>query len=216
MLSACNTAAGGAQGAEALSGLARAFFYAGARAMLVSHWAVYSQAATELTTTTFAALSADAKAGRAEAFRRAMLGLIAKGKPPSHWAPFVIVGEGGAAGALATLNLIPALMPAYGCAIPARPSKGRGRLERLTRGRRAAPAEPGVQPFGRLSRGSSIRQRPGRRRDGYARLATALRQPFAAAARGSNAGASRPRSYERCDSQPADAVDRGPKGSLTS
>jgi CHAT domain-containing protein len=37
ILSACNTAAGGAQGAEALSGLARAFFYAGARAMLVSH-----------------------------------------------------------------------------------------------------------------------------------------------------------------------------------
>ena len=40
ILSACNTAAGGTQGAEALSGLARAFFYAGARALLVSHWAV--------------------------------------------------------------------------------------------------------------------------------------------------------------------------------
>ncbi len=34
ILSACNTAAGGEQGAEALSGLARAFFYAGARALL--------------------------------------------------------------------------------------------------------------------------------------------------------------------------------------
>jgi CHAT domain-containing protein len=98
VLSACNTAAGGAQGAEALSGLARAFFYAGARAMLVSHWAVYSRAATELTTSTFAALSADAKAGRAEAFRRAMLALIAKGEAPSYWAPFVIVGEAGSAG----------------------------------------------------------------------------------------------------------------------
>jgi CHAT domain-containing protein len=32
ILSACNTAAGGADGADALSGLARAFFYAGARA----------------------------------------------------------------------------------------------------------------------------------------------------------------------------------------
>ena len=42
VLSACNTAAGGRQGAEALSGLARAFFYAGARALLVSHWAVDS------------------------------------------------------------------------------------------------------------------------------------------------------------------------------
>ena len=95
VLSACNTAAGGGQGAEALSGLARAFFYAGARALLVSHWAVYSQAATELTTTTFATLAANPKIGRAEAFRSAMLALIAKGEPPSYWAPFVIVGEGG-------------------------------------------------------------------------------------------------------------------------
>jgi CHAT domain-containing protein len=39
ILSACNTAgAGDTVGAEALSGLARAFFYAGARALLVSHW----------------------------------------------------------------------------------------------------------------------------------------------------------------------------------
>lgn len=37
ILSACNTAAGSAEGAEALSGLARAFFYAGTRALLVSH-----------------------------------------------------------------------------------------------------------------------------------------------------------------------------------
>ena len=40
VLSACNTIAGEKPGAEALSGLARAFFYAGARALLVSHWAV--------------------------------------------------------------------------------------------------------------------------------------------------------------------------------
>ena len=38
VMSACNTAGGSAEGAEALSGLARAFFYAGARALLVSHW----------------------------------------------------------------------------------------------------------------------------------------------------------------------------------
>src|SRR5262249_51823471 len=37
ILSACNTAAGEAKGADALSGLARAFFYAGARSLLVSH-----------------------------------------------------------------------------------------------------------------------------------------------------------------------------------
>src|SRR4029079_13630546 len=45
VLSACNTAAGSTEGAEALSGLARAFFYAGARSLLVSHWSVFSTAA---------------------------------------------------------------------------------------------------------------------------------------------------------------------------
>ena len=38
VLSACNTISGDKPGAEALSGLARAFFYAGARTLLVSHW----------------------------------------------------------------------------------------------------------------------------------------------------------------------------------
>ena len=52
VLSACNTAAGGKPGAEALSGLARAFFYAGARALLLSHWQIDSKAATRLATST--------------------------------------------------------------------------------------------------------------------------------------------------------------------
>lgn len=95
VLSACNTAAGSGQGAEALSGLARAFFYAGARALLVSHWAVYSEAAVELTTRTFETLAANPRIGRGEAFRQSMLKLIEDGKPPSYWAPFVIVGEAG-------------------------------------------------------------------------------------------------------------------------
>jgi CHAT domain-containing protein len=97
VLSACNTAAGNSGGAEALSGLARAFFYAGARALLVSHWAVYSRAATELTTKTFALMSTAPNLGRAEAFRQSMLALIEEGKPPAYWAPFVVVGEGGTA-----------------------------------------------------------------------------------------------------------------------
>ena len=50
ILSACNTAAGGAESAEALSGMSRAFFYAGARALLVSHWAVNSNATVKLIT----------------------------------------------------------------------------------------------------------------------------------------------------------------------
>jgi tetratricopeptide (TPR) repeat protein len=60
-------------GAEALSGLASALFYAEARALLVSHWSVDSEAATRLTTSTFAIMKADPKLGRAEALRNAML-----------------------------------------------------------------------------------------------------------------------------------------------
>jgi CHAT domain-containing protein len=95
VLSACNTAAGDKVGADALSGLARAFFFAGARALLVSHWAVNSDAAVRLTTRTFASLAAAPHMGRAEAFRHAMLTLIGEGQPPGYWAPFVIVGEAG-------------------------------------------------------------------------------------------------------------------------
>jgi CHAT domain-containing protein len=101
VLSACNTAAADKPGAEALSGLARAFFYAGARALLVSHWSVDSEAATRLTTSTFAFMAADPKLGRAAALRNAMLAYMNdKGSPlnayPAFWAPFSIIGEGAA------------------------------------------------------------------------------------------------------------------------
>lgn len=100
ILSACNTAAGGAEGAEALSGLARAFFYAGARALLVSHWSVDSAATVKLITSTLGILTQDTTTGRSEALRRAMIGMIDGGEPheshPSYWAPFVVVGEGAA------------------------------------------------------------------------------------------------------------------------
>jgi CHAT domain-containing protein len=100
ILSACNTAAGNTENAEALSGLARAFFYAGARALLVSHWSVSSEATVSLITHAVGALSRDKKLSRAEALRRAMLAMIDKGKPheahPAYWAPFVVVGEGAA------------------------------------------------------------------------------------------------------------------------
>ena len=56
IMSACNTASGDKPEAEALSGFARAFFYAGARSMLVSHWYVNSDAAVALTTGAFKSL----------------------------------------------------------------------------------------------------------------------------------------------------------------
>ena len=103
MLSACNTAAGAhaeagsGDSSEALSGLARAFFYAGARALLVSHWAVDSRATVSLITKAFSEIRADVKIGRSEALRRSMLALIGSGgrnAHPTNWAPFVVVGEG--------------------------------------------------------------------------------------------------------------------------
>jgi CHAT domain-containing protein/tetratricopeptide (TPR) repeat protein len=96
LLSACNTAAGGADGGEALSGVAGAFFYAGARSLLVSHWYVESDATVALVAGTFAEMKERPHNGRAEAMRRSMLALIDEGLPPASWAPFVIVGEGGA------------------------------------------------------------------------------------------------------------------------
>lgn len=99
ILSACNTAAGNGHG-ETLSGLARAFLYAGSRALLVSHWPVTSSAAVELTTGAFDAIKADPTLGRAEAMRRSMSALIDTGDDfmahPSYWAPFSVVGEGDA------------------------------------------------------------------------------------------------------------------------
>jgi CHAT domain-containing protein/tetratricopeptide (TPR) repeat protein len=96
VLSACSTAAGDNADAQALSGLARAFFYAGARSLLVSNWPVYSDAAVDLVQGLFAATAKGN--GKAEALQAAELSLIDNGgqednSSPSVWAPFSLVGE---------------------------------------------------------------------------------------------------------------------------
>ena len=102
ILSACNTAAAdGTPGAEGLSGLAKAFFYAGSRSLLVSHWPVASDATVPLTTKMLAEYRANPAQGKAEAHRKSMLDLMdTPDRPefahPIYWAPFVVVGEGGA------------------------------------------------------------------------------------------------------------------------
>ena len=98
VLSACNTAAEEKPGAEALSGLARAFFYAGARSLVVSHWSVSDEATARLMIGTFRASARDAKLSHAEALRQSMLAMIDAAKSddeanPRLWAPFVVVGE---------------------------------------------------------------------------------------------------------------------------
>ena len=71
VLSACNTGAGAAAGAEAASGLGRAFFYAGTRAILVTNWSVHSASARELVTDLFRRQTADGPLTKAEARARA-------------------------------------------------------------------------------------------------------------------------------------------------
>ena len=108
VLSACNTAAGAGAGAEAASGLGRAFFYAGTRALLVTNWSVHSQSARELVTDLFKRQANDPKLTRGEALRQAMMALAdgpgyvgADGKTefayahPLFWAPYSIIGDGG-------------------------------------------------------------------------------------------------------------------------
>jgi CHAT domain-containing protein len=108
VLSACNTAAGSGAGAEAASGLGRAFFYAGARALLVTNWSVHSQSARELIADLFRRQAADPKLTRAQALRQAMMGLLdgpgfvdETGKTlftyahPLFWAPYSVIGDGG-------------------------------------------------------------------------------------------------------------------------
>jgi tetratricopeptide (TPR) repeat protein/CHAT domain-containing protein len=97
VLSACNTIAGDKPGAEALSGFARAFFYAGAKSLLVTHWSAASDAATRLTTATFDILKSDTTVGRPEALRRAMIVFRQdKSDPlnayPAMWGPFTLIG----------------------------------------------------------------------------------------------------------------------------
>jgi CHAT domain-containing protein len=99
ILSACNTAAAdGTPSAEALSGLASAFLYAGARSLVVSHWYVNSEAAVKLITDMFAELRRKPDMPRAEALRWSIGARLLEGGArahPSYWGPFVVVGAGG-------------------------------------------------------------------------------------------------------------------------
>lgn len=106
ILSACNTGSSDNSG-EGLSGLARAFFYAGAKALLVSHWSVDDQATQKLMTYVFRNYGQDRHVAPAEAVRQGMLALLSESRTghqpqfahPYAWASFFLVGEGVGQGA---------------------------------------------------------------------------------------------------------------------
>lgn len=102
ILSACNTATGDGVNSAGLGALARAFFYAGARNLLASHWVVNDGVAPIMINRTLALERAGTP--RAEAFRQAMreIRMDASADTPAvslahpyYWAPFVLIGDGG-------------------------------------------------------------------------------------------------------------------------
>jgi CHAT domain-containing protein len=106
VLSACNTASADSAGAEAVSGLGRAFFYAGAKALLVSNWPVNSSSTTALMSRMFKSLTTEKGLSRSEGLRKTKRHQIMEGAykaggkniysyaHPIFWAPFTIVGDG--------------------------------------------------------------------------------------------------------------------------
>jgi CHAT domain-containing protein len=104
ILSACNTAGPGGAAGESLSGLARAFFYAGSRGLLVTHWSVDDDSAEFITTRTMLGMKPGSRKDTTLALRQAKLDrLLSAGSPggpslifshPFAWAPFVLIGDG--------------------------------------------------------------------------------------------------------------------------
>jgi CHAT domain-containing protein len=99
ILSACRTAAadGTARG-RTLSGLARAFFMAGAPALLASHWQVFDHAQSKIVTAAIAARLRDPTNSHAAALREAILEYLdddASGRrdaDPRAWGGLFVVG----------------------------------------------------------------------------------------------------------------------------
>jgi CHAT domain-containing protein len=100
ILSACNTAApDGRLGGRGLSGLADALFFAGARAVAVTQWSVFSDAARRIGSGMVARSVGPAPTGIAEGLRRTMVEFIDTAREdylahPRFWASYVIAGDG--------------------------------------------------------------------------------------------------------------------------
>ena len=98
VLSATDTATGDGPGAEVLLGLARAFFYAGGRSLVVSHWEVNDEQTVRAMTNTLQASARSEKLTHAQALQQSMLTMLNNAKSddeahPRLWASFVVIGE---------------------------------------------------------------------------------------------------------------------------
>ncbi|MGA0599114.1 CHAT domain-containing protein [Caulobacter sp. KR2-114] len=104
VLSACDTAGGGhvtgaalTDGGEALSGLARAFIYAGAPSVLATEWKIDASASALQTDVLLRTAARDGRTV-AEALNAAQASLYdnAETAHPFYWSGFVLIGDGGA------------------------------------------------------------------------------------------------------------------------
>lgn len=91
VLSACTTAGGPTVEGEGTLGLPWAFLRAGASAVVASLWQVTDQSTAELMSTFHRYLASGL--GPATALRQAKLELAGTNRPPSAWAPFVLLGD---------------------------------------------------------------------------------------------------------------------------
>jgi CHAT domain-containing protein/tetratricopeptide (TPR) repeat protein len=102
VLSACNTAGSATADGEGLTGLARAFLFAGGRALLVSQWRLDDDSAPLLTSGTLDAASGRSPMSRADSLRESMRRLMNDTSHdgsrltrahPAVWAPMILVGS---------------------------------------------------------------------------------------------------------------------------
>jgi CHAT domain-containing protein/lipoprotein NlpI len=95
LLSACNTADRDGIGAQAVHGLSSAFMYAGARAVLVTHWPIESSAARELTVSTLRHFVQTKGTTKAQSLQQAMIKMVDSNafSHPFYWAAFSVIGD---------------------------------------------------------------------------------------------------------------------------
>jgi CHAT domain-containing protein len=93
VLSACKTGLGRNTRGEGLTGLARAFFCAGASSVLVSLWNVNDRSTSEFMTAFYTARTGTSMSKTA-ALREARLKMIQSKKysHPYYWSPFILIG----------------------------------------------------------------------------------------------------------------------------
>lgn len=93
VLSACETGVNEVLGGDELVGLARGFFQAGARTLVVSLWAVNDQSTAQLMRRFYTHLEEGVGMSPAAAMRRAQIDLRQEYRHPYYWAPFMVIGQ---------------------------------------------------------------------------------------------------------------------------